>query len=317
MAWPAYLGLERAELHRRVDEAVRALERCRVCPRDCDVNRLADETALCRAGRRARVSSYFAHFGEEDCLRGWNGSGTLFFGWCNLRCVFCQNWETSQEGAGVEVSPRELAAMMLELQARGCHNINWVTPEHVVPQILEALPYAVEGGLRLPIVYNTSGYDSLHSLALMEGIVDIYMPDFKYWDTHLAARHLKAKDYPEVARRAVREMHRQVGPLALDGDGLARRGLLVRHLVMPAAADDAAAIFRWLASELSPDTYLNVMDQYRPEGSVLRAPTSYPELSRTLRDDEHEAALEAARLAGLRRIDVRRPHPRLRRLLVR
>jgi putative pyruvate formate lyase activating enzyme len=261
------------------------------------------------------VSSYFPHFGEEDCLRGWNGSGTIFFGWCNLRCVFCQNWETSQEGAGVEVSARELAAMMLELQARGCHNINWVTPEHVVPQLLEALPYAVEGGLALPIVYNTSGYDSLESLALMDGIVDLYMPDFKYWDPHLAARHLKAKDYPEVARRAVREMHRQVGALELDTEGLARRGVIVRQLVMPDAVDDAAEIYRWLAAELGPSTYVNVMDQYRPEGSVLRAPEKYPELARTLRADEHEAALEAARRAGLSRIDVRRPHPRLRRRL--
>jgi putative pyruvate formate lyase activating enzyme len=315
MSQPAYLVLDRGELRRRVDEALGALERCRVCPRDCDVNRLANETALCRAGRRARVSSYFAHFGEEDCLRGWKGSGTIFFGWCNLRCVFCQNWETSQEGAGDEVSPRELAAMMLELQAEGCHNINWVTPEHVVPQILEALPYAIEGGLHLPIVYNTSGYDSLHSLQLMDGIVDIYMPDFKYWDTHLAARHLKAKDYPEVARRTVREMHRQVGPLMFDDDGLAQRGLLVRHLVMPDALEDAAAIYRWLATEISPDTYVNVMDQYRPEGSVLRSPDKYPELGRTLNQGEHEAALEAARGAGLRRIDVRRPHARLRRRL--
>jgi putative pyruvate formate lyase activating enzyme len=186
MAWPTYLGLDRAELERRIDEGLRALSPCRVCPRDCDVDRLSGETAVCRAGRYARVSSYFAHFGEEDCLRGWNGSGTIFFGWCNLRCVFCQNWETSQEGAGDEIDARGLAEMMLELQARGCHNINWVTPEHVVPQILEALPHAIDGGLRLPIVYNTSGYDSLHSLALMDGVVDIYMPDLKYADTHLA-----------------------------------------------------------------------------------------------------------------------------------
>ena len=316
MPHPVYLGLPRAELSRRIDEGLRALESCRVCPRDCDVNRLRDETAICRAGRRARVSSYFPHFGEEDCLRGWNGSGTIFFGWCNLRCVFCQNWETSQEGAGDEVGPHELAAMMLELQARGCHNINFVTPEHVVPQILEALPYAFEGGLRLPIVYNTSGYDSLHSLALMDGIVDIYMPDFKYWDTHRAARYLKAKDYPEVVRAAVREMQRQVGALQLDDDGLARRGLLVRHLVMPGALDDTAAILEWLASAIGPDTYVNVMDQYRPEGSVLRQPDKYAELARRLTLEEHEAALERARQAGLGRIYVRLPHPRLRRRLL-
>jgi putative pyruvate formate lyase activating enzyme len=310
MAWPAYLALDRKELDRRIDDALRTLAPCRVCPRDCDVDRLADETAVCRAGRHARVSSYFPHFGEEDCLRGWRGSGTIFFGWCNLRCVFCQNWSTSQQGAGDEVNARSLAQMMLELQARGCHNINWVTPEHVVPQILESLPYAIEGGLRLPFVYNTSGYDSLHSLALMDGIVDIYMPDFKYWDTHLAAKILGAKDYPEVVRAAIREMHRQVGDLVVE-EGLARRGVLVRHLVMPDSVEDSAKIFQWLASDLSPNTYINVMDQYHPDGRVLREPQKFPSLTRILRQGEHEAALEAARVAGLRRIDVRRPHPRL------
>jgi putative pyruvate formate lyase activating enzyme len=315
MAFPAYLGLSRAELDRRVEEALAVLGCCRVCPRDCDVDRLHDETAVCRAGRYARVSSYFPHFGEEDCLRGWRGSGTIFFGWCNLRCVFCQNWETSQEGAGAEVGPRELAAMMLELQARGCHNINWVTPEHVVPQILEALPHAIDGGLRLPIVYNTSGYDSLHSLALMHGIVDIYMPDFKYWDPGLAAQQLKAKDYPEVARRAIAEMHRQVGPLEIDAEGLARRGLLLRHLVMPESVEDSERIFRWLAETLGAETYVNVMDQYRPEGRVLAEPQKYPRLARRTSRSEHQEALEAARRAGLHRIDVRRPHALLLRLL--
>src|SRR5262245_47557199 len=194
------------------------LDRCRVCPRDCDVARTRDETGLCNVGRYARVSSHFAHFGEEDCLRGWNGSGTIFFSWCNLKCVFCQNWEISNEGAGEEMGARQLAELMLELQRQGCHNLNLVTPEHVVPQILEALPYALEAGLRLPIVYNTCAYDSLHSLALLDGVVDIYMPDFKYWDPVRAARLLKAKDYPEVARRVIREMHRQVGDLVLDSE---------------------------------------------------------------------------------------------------
>jgi putative pyruvate formate lyase activating enzyme len=313
VSWPAYLDLPRAELDRRIEEGLGVLASCRVCPRDCDVNRLANETAVCRAGRRARVSSYFPHFGEEDCLRGWNGSGTIFFGWCNLRCVFCQNWEASQEGAGEEVDPRTLAGLMLELQARGCHNINWVTPEHVVPQILESLPYAIEGGLRLPIVYNTSAYDSQHSLALMDGIVDLYMPDFKYWDPRRAARYLGAKDYPEVARAAIREMHRQVGPLEIGDDGLARRGVLVRHLVMPDGLDDSREILGWLAANLGPDTYVNVMDQYRPEGRVLREPGKFPELARRTRPAEHESALDLARHAGLRRIDVRRPHPGLRR----
>lgn len=312
MRWPSYLELHRrGELSRRVEEALRELERCTVCPRDCGVDRLADARKLCHTGRKARVSTAFAHFGEEDCLRGWKGSGTIFFSWCNLRCVFCQNWETSNEGQGREVDARELAGLMLDLQAQGCHNINFVTPEHVVPQVLEALPYAIEGGLNLPIVYNTSAYDSLHSLRLLDGIVDIYMPDFKYWDPHRAARYLKAKDYPDVARRVIAEMHRQVGPLQIGEDGLARRGLLVRHLVMPGGLEDTREILRWLA-DLDPRTYVNVMDQYHPDGRVIRQPGKFPELERPLHAREHRAALELARAAGLR-IDTRKPHPRLRR----
>lgn len=312
MTEPAYLALWRSgELARRAERAIAMLDKCRVCPRDCDVDRTRDELGLCNVGRHARVSSYFAHFGEEDCLRGWNGSGTIFFSFCNLRCVFCQNWETSQEGIGDVVGPDALAAMMLELQTRGCHNINFVTPEHVVPQVLEALPIAIAGGLRLPIVYNTSAYDSLDSLALLDGIVDIYMPDFKYWTTRAAAKILKAKDYAEVARTAIREMHRQVGDLVCDRDGLARRGLLVRHLVMPDAADDTAEIMKWLC-ELSPATYVNVMDQYRPEGAVLRDPEKFPQLARSTTAGEHRNALALARDAGLTRIDERRPHPKLR-----
>ena len=314
MSWPAYLDKWKSgELGRRVERALAMLGRCTVCPRDCAINRLADEKAVCKVGRRAKVSSYFPHFGEEDCLRGWKGSGTIFFSWCNLKCVFCQNWETSNEGAGEEAGPRELAAMMLELQARGCHNINFVTPEHVVPQILEALPYALEGGLRLPIVYNTSAYDSLDSLQLMDGIVDIYMPDFKYWDSEASARFLKAKDYPERARVAIREMHRQVGDLDIESDSrLARRGLLVRHLVMPSGLDDTARILEWLARELSPSTYVNVMDQYSPDGMVVRQPEKYGVLNRCITDTEHEQALQLARSAGLHRIDRRDPHPLLR-----
>jgi putative pyruvate formate lyase activating enzyme len=315
VSWPAYLDAWKSgDIARRVEQALATLERCTVCPRDCAVNRLADEKAVCRVGRRAKVSSYFPHFGEEDCLRGWNGSGTIFFSWCNLKCVFCQNWETSNEGAGDEVGPRELAEMMLELQARGCHNINFVTPEHVVPQILEAMPYAFEGGLRLPIVYNTSAYDSLDSLHLMDGIVDIYMPDFKYWNSEASARFLKAKDYPERARAAILEMHRQVGDLDIDSDSrLAKRGLLVRHLVMPSALEDTARILEWLAREISSQTYINVMDQYSPDGMVVRQPDKYAVLNRCITEDEHDEALRLARAAGLDRIDRRDPHPLLRR----
>ena len=311
MTWPAYLALSRDELVRRVERSLAMLDACRVCPRDCDAVRSRDEIGLCNVGRHARVSSYFAHFGEEDCLRGWNGSGTIFFSWCNLKCQFCQNWETSNEGAGELVTAHELAEMMLALQKRGCHNINFVTPEHVVPQILEALPHAIDGGLRLPIVYNTSAYDSLDSLALLDGIVDIYMPDFKYWDARASAKLLKAKDYPDHARVAIREMHRQVGDLVVGDAGLARRGLLVRHLVMPEGLADTAEIMRWLA-ELSPDTYVNVMDQYHPDGAVLRDPDRYRAIARRTTAAEHHRALELARAAGLSRIDVRRPHPKLR-----
>jgi len=264
------------------------------------VDRLVDETRLCHTGRRARVSSAFAHLGEEDCLRGTRGSGTIFFAWCNLQCVFCQNWETSSEGEGHEVDAKTLAAMMLELQARGCHNINFVTPEHVVPQVLESLPYAIEGGLRVPLVYNTSAYDSLHGLQLMEDVVDIYMPDFKYWDPHKCARFLRAKDYAERARAAIREMHRQVGPLEIDQNGLARRGVLVRHLVMPGDPDDTEAILHWLADEVDPRTYVNVMAQYHPAGLVTRRPDKYPSLARRPSINQLNRARELASRLGLR-----------------
>ena len=306
---PAYLALHRTgELQRRVEEAVRGLASCRVCPRNCDVNRLEDEIGVCKVGRHALVSSYFPHMGEEDCLRGWRGSGTIFFSGCNLRCVFCQNWEISQRLEGFEVTPGRLAGMMLELQHMGCHNINLVTPEHVVPQVLEGLLIAVELGLRLPIVYNTSAYDSLHSLRLLDGVVDIYMPDFKFWTPERARRYLKAKNYPEVACATIKEMHRQVGPLKLDEHGLAKRGVLVRHLVMPGMLDETRAILRWLAEEVSPDTYVNVMAQYYPAWQV--GPGKYPEINRTLTPDEYEEALRIAREVGLWRLDQRRPRSR-------
>lgn len=301
---PAYLRLyESGELQARVEQGLEALHRCMLCPWHCGIDRLRDERKVCRIGRYARVASYFPHFGEEDCLRGWRGSGTIFFGWCNLRCVFCQNHDISQRDAGFEAEPRQLASIMLQLQARGCHNINWVTPEHVVPQILEALPHAIEGGLRLPIVYNTSAFDSLTSLHLMEGIVDIYMPDFKYWSPEKAKRYLKTEKYPETARESIREMHRQVGDLTFDDQGLARRGLLVRHLVMPGAVEETRAIMRFLADEISPHTYVNIMAQYHPDGKVDRL--HYTELNRRITPIEYEQAFEAARQAGLYRFDSR------------
>jgi putative pyruvate formate lyase activating enzyme len=244
------------------------------------------------------VASYFPHFGEEDCLRGWCGSGTIFFSGCNLRCVFCQNYDISWHVEGEAVTPARLAEMMLELQATGCHNINWVTPEHVVPQILEAVPLALDGGLRLPIVYNTSAYDSLDSLRLMDGVVDVYMPDLKLLDRRRAGRYLRRPDYPEVARRAVLEMQRQVGDLVVDEDGLAVRGLLVRHLVMPGMVDETEAILRFVAEALGPSTYVNLMAQYYPAGRVARG--EYAEIDRGVTRSEYRRALQVAKGLGLR-----------------
>jgi putative pyruvate formate lyase activating enzyme len=330
----AYRKLLRSgELRRRVQRAVDELKDCRVCPRDCRVDRLhalppegeqrrplealrvagkaprrvvpghIPKGAACFTGRQARISSAFPHFGEEDCLRGHRGSGTIFFSFCNLRCVFCQNWDISQAGEGVEVRPEELAGLMLELQADGCHNINFVTPEHVVPQVLEAVLLAAEGGLHLPLVYNTSAYDSASSLELLDGVVDVYMPDFKYWDSDLARRYLKAADYPEVARRVISEMHRQVGPLRFDRNGVAVRGVLVRHLVMPGCVEDSRQILNFLARKVSVDTFVNIMDQYRPAGSVPEG--KHEEICRRPTNEELQAVVEAARTAGLWRLDHR------------
>ncbi|MCS7303783.1 MAG: radical SAM protein [Thermoguttaceae bacterium] len=251
---------------------------------------------FCRTGRRALVSSFFPHHGEEPCLRGWGGSGTIFFTHCNLRCVFCQNWDISWQGEGQPVQADQLARMMLWLQRAGCHNINFVTPSHVVPQILEALVLAAEGGLRLPLVYNTGGYDLVETLRLLDGVIDIYMPDVKFLDPQLAHRWTAAPDYPEVVRAAVREMYRQVGDLEIDEQGLARRGLLVRHLVMPGASEDTEQVMRFLAEEISPNTFVNVMAQYHPEGRAWH----YPELARRIRPEEYRQAVAAARRYGLR-----------------
>jgi putative pyruvate formate lyase activating enzyme len=303
--FPAYLRLPRGELRDRARRAVDALARCRACPRDCDVDRLRDRWAACKTGRYAVVTSAFPHFGEEACLRGWNGSGTIFFGHCNLRCVFCQNFDISQglrPGPGSRASPPDvIAALMLDLQRLGCHNINLVTPEHVVPQVLEALAVAVERGLRLPIVYNTSGYDALDSLTLLDGVVDIYMPDFKFWSRDASRRYLMADDYPDAARAAIAEMHRQAGPLVVDADGIARRGVLLRHLVMPGCLDETRAILTWIATTLDRDTFVNLMDQYRPAGKV--AAGRFAEIGRALAPVEFAAARRIAADLGLWRLD--------------
>jgi len=299
---PAYLKLwESGELSRRVALGLNKLADCTLCPRNCHVNRIEDESKVCKTGRHASVSSYFAHFGEEHCLRGSRGSGTIFFSFCNLRCVFCQNYEISWQGDGRAAKPDELAGMMLDLQGKGCHNINFVTPEHVVPQILEALLPAAEQGLRLPLVYNTSAYDSLDSLALMDGIVDIYMPDFKFWDSGQARRYAKAPDYPETAQRAIKEMHRQVGPLVSDEHGVALRGVLLRHLVMPGGVAGTPEILQWIARELGADTYVNLMAQYHPACRVSES--EYPEINRCITQGEFRQALNSFHAAGLVRLD--------------
>lgn len=302
----AYLRLGTAELRRRAAASLELLRSCEVCPRNCHVNRLENRWAVCRTGRYAQVASSYPHLGEEDCLRGWRGSGTVFFSMCGLRCAFCQNYEISQLRRGREVLPRDLAQIMIVLQDSGCHNINLVTPEHVVPQVLEALPDAVDMGLRLPLVYNTSSYDSPSSLRLLDGIVDIYMPDFKCWDREMSRFYLKAPDYPEVARQVIKEMHRQVGPLKMDEHGLAARGVLLRHLVMPGGIAGSREIFRWVAEEVSVHTYVNVMDQYYPAWKV-GVDGRYDAINRPVTREEFREALDAARDAGLYRFDERLP----------
>ncbi len=300
---PAYLRLlETGELARRVESACRHLESCDLCARYCRVNRRkSTEGAVCRTGERAVVASYGPHHGEEDPLRGWAGSGTIFFTWCNLRCVFCQNWDISQRAAGHEMEPHEIADMMLALQRDGCHNINLVSPSHVVAQIIAAVHDAAKRGLALPLVYNTGGYDSAEALELLDGVIDIYMPDMKYGDSSLARQYSKVRNYVEANRAAVKEMHRQVGDLVLDTNGIARRGLLVRHLVLPGGIAGTAQVLAFLATEISRSTYLNLMDQYRP----CYHADEYPELRQPVTRDEYREALAIAGRLGLARLDHR------------
>ncbi len=301
---PAYLALlERGTLAGRASAAWRHLQDCDLCARYCHINRLKTRKgAVCRTGEHAVVYSFGPHHGEEDPLRGSRGSGTIFFSWCNLRCVFCQNWDISHKGTGHEVEPDELAGMMLALQRQGCHNINLVSPSHVVAQIIRAVEIAARSGLRLPLVYNTGGYDSPEALALLDGIVDIYMPDMKYGDSSVARRYSRVRNYVESNRTAVREMHRQVGDLVLDGHGIAQRGLLVRHLVLPGNLAGTEQVLAFIAGEISLSTYLNLMDQYHP---CYRA-GEYPPLDRPLRPGEFESALALAARYGLHNLDRRR-----------
>lgn len=299
---PAYLDLyEKGTLADRAARAQAVLKNCRLCPRECQVDRTADEKGYCRTGAMAVVSSYSPHFGEEDPLVGAKGSGTIFFTHCNLLCLFCQNYDISHLGEGRKVASDRLVKIMLNLQEMGCHNINFVTPSHVVAQILAALPLAIEEGLRLPLVYNTGGYDSVETLKLLDGVIDIYMPDLKFMDGEAAQRYCRARDYPEKAQAVIKEMHRQVGDLIINMQGIAERGLLVRHLVMPGGLAGTREAMRFLAREISPSTYVNIMPQYRPCGQAFELSP----LNRRVSSAEYEEAVDMAREEGIQRLDRR------------
>lgn len=302
---PAYVALlESGELAARVQQANQQLQSCNLCAWNCRTNRVKEKTGVCQAGVLPRVSSAFAHLGEEAPLRGWAGSGTIFFARCNMRCVFCQNHELSHGGEGTDISTERLAALMLELQDAGCHNINFVSPSHFVAPLLEAVLIAAAAGLRLPLVYNTGGYDSQTALKLLDGVIDVYMPDMKYGDPAVGKQYSTTPHYPRHNKAAVRTMHRQVGDLVLDEQGIAQRGLLVRHLVLPDDLAGTRQVMRFLAQEISPDTYINIMGQYRPAYKTARHDMG--PLSRPVTRAEVRAARQIAQDAGLHRFDERR-----------
>jgi len=299
---PAYLRTyHEGEFEEKIEKALHILEKCTLCPRNCEVNRLEGERGTCQAGYLPEVSSYSPHFGEERPLVGFHGSGTIFMTHCNLRCLFCQNYSISHLGQGQEISFEKLAKMMVELQLMGCHNINFVSPSHYAAQILKSIPIAVEKGLSVPLVYNTGGYDSLETLKLLDGVFDIYMPDFKYTKPEVAQEYSNAPDYPEQSQVALKEMQRQVGDLVLDGKGIALRGLLVRHLVLPRRLAGTREAMHFLATEISKNVYVNIMDQYRSCGDI---PPHSP-LDRGITQEEYNEALEAAKKEGITRLDKR------------
>lgn len=297
---PVYLKTARQGLlAQKADAARRLLAPCRCCPRQCGADRLRGETGFCRTGCAAVVAACHPHFGEEPPLTGRNGSGTIFFSHCNLGCCFCQNFDISHGGIGAPVTDTELADMMLGLQAEGCHNINLVTPSHVVPQILAALVKAVDKGLTLPLVYNSSAYDALETLELLEGVIDIYLPDFKFWEPDIAQETCQAPDYPETARRAVLEMQRQAGDLVVDETGIARKGVIIRHLVLPFDLAGTRQVMQFICKSISPRASVNLMSQYRPFGRAHEIPA----LSRPLDPVEYKTALRVARQEGITRLD--------------
>ena len=300
---PAYLKLHKTgELGKRAEELWEIMRSCELCPRQCGVNRLRGRKGVCRApGTTLVISSAHPHFGEERPLTGKNGSGTIFLAHCNLRCVFCQNFEIAQLGVGSERDIDDFAGMMLKLQKIGCHNINLVTPTHYSAHILKAIDIAAERGLRLPIVYNTSGWERLEILELLDGVVDIYLPDFKYWDSDMSARYSSgAESYPELTSKAILEMHRQVGVAKPAEDGIMQRGLMIRHLVMPNDAGGSEKVMEWIAENLPKDTYVNIMAQYNP----LHKAYDYPELSRRITKKEYIRVVRKAEDLGLTNLDI-------------
>lgn len=295
---PSYLALhESGELKTRIEALRSILKSCALCPRECRVNRLEGALGVCGAGSTLVVSSVFPHFGEEPPLVGENGSGTIFLTHCNLRCAFCQNYDISHRGEGAETSPQELARSMVALQKRGCHNINFVTPTHFSPQLIAALPEAIDLGLRVPLVYNCGGYESVEVIKLLEHIVDIYMPDAKFAESEAARKYCDAPDYPAVCQKVLKEMHRQVGVLRTNHRGIAERGVLIRHLVMPEGLAGTKTIMKFIAEDLSPDSYVNIMMQYYPQYKA----SEYPELRRRITREEYHDALAIARSFGLHR----------------
>lgn len=295
---PCYIKtFNSGDLKRRIKLLYKILEDCTICPRNCHVNRIKGELGICKVGKDPFISSVGPHFGEEKELVGRYGSGTIFLTGCNLKCIFCQNYDISHLGVGEEISIEELAEDMLYLQKIGCHNINFVTPTHQIPQIVASLEIAIERGLKIPLVYNTGGYDSVETLKILDGIFDIYMPDFKYWDEKSSERYSKARDYPSFAKKAIKEMFRQVGNLILDENGIALRGLIIRHLVLPDGREETENILKFIAEEISKDTYVNIMDQYRP---CYRA-NEYPPLNRRITYEEFKHAIETALNLGLHR----------------
>jgi putative pyruvate formate lyase activating enzyme len=297
---PSYIATyEKGLLKEKKRQAYEMLQSCVLCPRKCRVDRLSGETGMCKTGKLAWVSSANAHFGEEGPLVGIHGSGTVFITHCNLMCLFCQNFDISHQGCGNEISDKQMAGIMLALQKQGCHNINFVSPSHVVPQILSALEIAIADGLSVPLVFNTGGYDRVQTLKLLDGIVDIYMPDFKFWDPEVANQSCQAVDYPEVTRNALMEMHRQVGDLQIDQRGIAFKGLLIRHLVLPGGRAGTRSVMRYIAQRISSDSYVNIMSQYRPCGRAAEVEG----LGANLKSDEYHLAVKAAKAEGITRLD--------------